>query len=160
MKSFKFTIEKKLDGTLGRAGVISTPHGDIATPAFITVGTKATVKSLNSDQIKDIGIECVLANTYHLYLQPGDELVRDAGGFGKFMNWSGPTMTDSGGFQVFSLGVAYGKGIGKFSKKNAELLLPEARPDDEGLAKLVTIDHDGVMFRSHLDGSSHYLTVK
>ncbi len=158
MKSFKFTIEKKLDGTLGRAGVISTPHGDIATPAFITVGTKATVKSLNSDQIKDIGIECVLANTYHLYLQPGDELVRDAGGFGKFMNWSGPTMTDSGGFQVFSLGVAYGKGIGKFSKKNAELLLPEARPDDEGLAKLVTIDHDGVMFRSHLDGSSHYFT--
>ena len=158
MKGFSFSIKKKLDGTLGRAGVMHTPHGDIETPAFITVGTKATVKSLNSDQIKEIGIQCVLANTYHLYLQPGDELIRDAGGFAKFMNWKGPTMTDSGGFQVFSLGVAYGKGIGKFSKKGAELLLPEARPDDEGLAKLVTIDHDGVMFRSHLDGSSHYFT--
>ncbi|HAO64456.1 TPA: tRNA guanosine(34) transglycosylase Tgt [Candidatus Taylorbacteria bacterium] len=155
--SLKFTIVKKLDGTLGRAGSIQTPHGTIETPAFITVGTKATVKSLNSDQIKEIGIQCVLANTYHLYLQPGDELVKRAGGLNKFMSWKGPTMTDSGGFQVFSLGVAFGKGITKMTK-GKELLLPEARPDDEGLPKLVTIDHDGVMFRSHLDGSAHYFT--
>ncbi len=155
--ALKFNIVKKLDGTLGRAGVILTPHGPIETPAFITVGTKATVKSLNSDQIKEIGIQCVLANTYHLYLQPGDELIKKAGGLHKFMNWPGPSMTDSGGFQVFSLGVAFGKGITKMSK-GRELLLPEARPDDEGLPKLVTIDHDGVMFRSHLDGSAHYFT--
>lgn len=155
--SLKFTIQKKLAGKLGRAGTMETPHGVIETPAFITVGTKATVKSLNSDQIKEIGIQCVLANTYHLYLQPGDELIKKAGGLHKFMNWQGPTMTDSGGFQVFSLGVAFGKGITKMTK-GKELLLPEARPDDEGLAKLVTIDHDGVMFRSHLDGSAHYFT--
>ena len=153
----EFSVTKKLDGTLGRAGVIKTPHGNIETPAFITVGTKATVKSLNSDQIKEIGIQCVLANTYHLYLQPGDELIKKAGGLNKFMNWQGPTMTDSGGFQVFSLGVAFGKGIAKMSK-GKELLLPEARPDDEGLPKLVKIDNDGVMFRSHLDGSAHYFT--
>src|ERR1035437_6646997 len=114
--SIKFSITKKLDGTLGRAGTIETPHGIIETPAFITVGTKATVKSLNSDQIKEIGIQCVLANTYHLYLQPGDELIKKAGGLNKFMNWKGPTMTDSGGFQVFSLGVAFGKGIAKMNK--------------------------------------------
>ena len=155
--SIKFTIQKKLAGRLGRAGSIETPHGTIETPAFITVGTKATVKSINSDQIKEIGIQCVLANTYHLYLQPGDELVKKAGGLNKFMNWKGPTMTDSGGFQVFSLGVAFGKGIAKMSK-GRELLLSEARPDDEGLPKLVTIDNDGVMFRSHLDGSAHYFT--
>src|ERR1035437_110911 len=155
--SLKFTITKKLAGRLGRAGSIETSHGIIETPAFITVGTKATVKSLNSDQIKDIGIQCVLANTYHLYLQPGDELIKCAGGLHKFMNWSGPTMTDSGGFQVFSLGVAFGKGITKMTK-DKELLLPESRPDDEGVPKLVKIDHDGVMFRSHLDGSAHYFT--
>ena len=155
--SLKFTIVKKLAGKLGRAGCVETPHGIIETPAFITVGTKATVKSLNSNQIKDIGIQCVLANTYHLYLQPGDELVKRAGGLHRFMNWQGPMMTDSGGFQVFSLGVAFGKGITKINK-GKELLLPESRPDDEGLAKLVKIDHDGVMFRSHLDGSAHYFT--
>ena len=155
--SFAFQIEKKLKNKLGRAGVIKTAHGTIETPAFITVGTKATVKSLNSNQIKDIGIQCVLANTYHLYLQPGDELIKKAGGLGKFMNWSGPTMTDSGGFQVFSLGVAFGKGITKMNK-GKELLLPEARPDDDATARLVKIDHDGVMFRSHLDGSAHYFT--
>src|SRR3989344_6100971 len=105
----KFRIEKKLKGTLGRAGVLTTAHGVIHTPAFVAVGTKATVKSLNPEQVREAGTEVVLGNTYHLYLQPGDEIVRDAGGIGKFMNWSGPTMTDSGGFQVFSLGVAYGK---------------------------------------------------
>ncbi len=96
-KPISFKIEKKMLG-LGRAGVLTTPHGDIRTPAFVTVGTNATVKALPPEQVADVGAQVVLANTYHLYLEPGDEIVRDAGGFGKFMNWSGPTMTDSGGF--------------------------------------------------------------
>ena len=103
-----FKIEKKLANSLGRVGMLETPHGVIETPAFVAVGTKATVKSLNPEQVREAGVQVVLGNTYHLYLQPGDEIVRDAGGIGIFMNWSGPTMTDSGGFQVFSLGVAYG----------------------------------------------------
>lgn len=158
---FSFQIEKKLENKLGRAGVIKTKHGEIQTPAFVTVGTKATVKALTVDAVKNAGAQVVLGNTYHLYLQPGDKIVKSAGGIGKFMNWHGPTMTDSGGFQVFSLGAAYGKGIGKVTKKNPELLLPEAGVDeDEGEKKprLVEIDHEGVMFRSHLDGSAHYFT--
>jgi queuine tRNA-ribosyltransferase len=158
---FRFTITKKLEGKLGRAGVISTPHGDIETPAFVTVGTKATAKALTPEMVKDAGAEVVLANTYHLFLQPGDDIVKQAGGLGKFMNWSGPTMTDSGGFQVFSLGAAYGNKLGKIAFKNKELLLPEAGNDeDEGDKKprLVQIDHDGVMFRSHLNGDAHYFT--
>src|SRR5580704_15476189 len=110
--SFSFKIEKKIkDGTGGasngraRAGVFSTPHGDIQTPAFVTVGTKATVKALTPEEVNDLGAQVVLANTYHFYLEPGDEIVRNAGGIHQFMNWQGPTMTDSGGFQVFSLGV-------------------------------------------------------
>jgi queuine tRNA-ribosyltransferase len=155
MTSF-FTIEKKLAG-LGRAGVVHTPHGDILTPAFVPVGTKATIKGLTPDSVRDLGAQVVLANTYHLYLQPGDEVLQQAGGLGKFMNWAGPTMTDSGGFQVFSLGAAYGKGISKITKINPELLLPEAAKED-GVPKLVSIDRNGVMFRSHLDGSAHYFT--
>ena len=80
----RFTIEKKLNGVLARAGLIETAHGNIETPAFVVVGTKATVKSLAPEQVHDLGAQVVLANTYHLYLQPGDEFVRDAGGLGKF----------------------------------------------------------------------------
>jgi queuine tRNA-ribosyltransferase len=157
-KQFGFDIQKKMDGTLGRAGIIHTPHGDIETPAFVVVGTKATVKSLNPDQVKDAGTQVVLANTYHLFLQPGDEIVARAGGLGKFMNWSGPTMTDSGGFQVFSLGAAYGKDISKVVKiTDPSLLIPE-RFDDSDAPRLATIDRDGVTFKSHLDGSMHYIT--
>ena len=101
---FKFEIEKKLEGTLGRVGTIHTPHGDIQTPAFIPVGTKATVKALTVEQVKDLGAQAVLANTYHLYLEPGEDLVSKHGGFAKMMHWKGPTFTDSGGFQIFSLG--------------------------------------------------------
>jgi len=143
---------------LGRVGVLSTPHGDILTPAFVAVGTKATVKSLNPEQVKDAGTQVVLGNTYHLYLQPGDEIVREAGGIGKFMNWSGPTMTDSGGFQVFSLGAAYGKDISKVTKvTDPSLLIPE-RFDDSDAPRLAKIGQDGVSFKSHLDGSIHYIT--
>ena len=113
MKPINFKIEKKLKGKLGRAGILKTPHGEIETPAFVVVGTKATVKSVNPEQVRDAGAQVVLANTYHLYLQPGDETVKKMGGLNKMMNWHGPTMTDSGGFQVFSLGAAYKKGISK-----------------------------------------------
>jgi queuine tRNA-ribosyltransferase len=154
----QFKIEKKLKGGLGRAGVIITPHGEIHTPAFVAVGTKATVKSLNPEQVRDAGVEVVLGNTYHLYLQPGDEIVRGAGGIGKFMNWKGPTMTDSGGFQVFSLGAAYGKDISKITKvTDPSLLIPE-RFDDSDAPRLAKIGQDGVSFKSHLDGSIHYIT--
>jgi queuine tRNA-ribosyltransferase len=154
----EFKIEKKLKNSLGRAGVITTPHGEIHTPAFVAVGTKATIKSLNPEQVKDAGVEVVLGNTYHLYLQPGDETVRGAGGIGKFMNWKGPTMTDSGGFQVFSLGAAYGKDISKITKvTDPSLLIPE-RFDDSDAPRLAKIGQDGVSFKSHLDGSIHYIT--
>lgn len=154
----EFRIEKKLKNNLGRAGIIATSHGIIATPAFVAVGTKATIKSLNPEQVRDVGTQVVLGNTYHLYLQPGDEIVRDAGGLGKFMNWKGPTMTDSGGFQVFSLGVAYGKDISKITKiTNPSLLIPE-RFDDSDAPRLAKIGADGVSFKSHLDGSIHYIT--
>ncbi len=156
--SSNFKIEKKLDGALGRAGVLSTPHGEIRTPAFVAVGTKATVKSLNPEQVSAAGTEVVLGNTYHLYLQPRDEIVREAGGIGKFMGWHGPTMTDSGGFQVFSLGAAYGKDISKVVKiTDPSLLIPE-RFDDSDAPRLAKIGNDGVSFKSHLDGSLHYIT--
>jgi queuine tRNA-ribosyltransferase len=157
VQKFNFKIEKKLEGNLGRAGVINTPHGDILTPSFVTVATKASTKALTPEQTRDCGVQVVLANTYHLYLQPGDELIRDAGGFGKFMNWHGPTMTDSGGFQVFSLGVAYGKEISKVvSITDPNFLIPERSIGTE--APLAKIGNDGVSFKSHLDGSLHYIT--
>ena len=151
---------------LGRAGVVHTPHGDILTPAFVPVATKATVKALTPEQVRELGAQVVLANTYHLYLQPGDALVARAGGFGKFMGWSGPTITDSGGFQAFSLGAAFGTGISKLLKKSDELILPEGQADieereneaEKKAARLAKIDRDGVMFRSHIDGSAHYFT--
>ena len=159
MKAIDFKIEKKLDGHLGRAGVLSTPHGDILTPSFVVVGTKGTVKSLTPEQLKELGTPVVLANTYHLYLQPGDELIRDVGGLHKFMNWQGPMMTDSGGFQVFSLGVAYGKELSKVvSVTDPNLLIPERSTAEDGVPRLATIGNDGVSFRSHIDGSLHYIT--
>jgi queuine tRNA-ribosyltransferase len=155
-----FRIGKKLENGLGRAGEIETVHGTIETPAFVAVGTKATVKALTPEQLKEIGAQVVLGNTYHLYLQPGDEIVKKAGGLGKFMNWSGPTMTDSGGFQVFSLGAAYGKGISKVDRINGRRVSPSACeiPCDETFPTLVKIQEDGVSFKSHLDGSTHHFT--
>lgn len=154
----KFTIHKKLPGQLGRAGILETPHGAIETPAFVTVGTKATVKALTPEQVKDLGAQVVLANTYHLYLEPGQDIVKRAGGLHEFMQWHGPTMTDSGGFQVFSLGAAYGKNLSKLFKKNAEPLLLTESADEKEKPKIVTIDPDGVTFKSHLNGDTHYIT--
>ncbi|HEX9609008.1 MAG TPA: tRNA guanosine(34) transglycosylase Tgt [Candidatus Paceibacterota bacterium] len=158
MSAISFTIGAKIPGALGRAGTIMTPHGPIETPAFVAVGTKGTVKSLTPEQVRSIGVQVVLGNTYHLYLEPGNSIVSALGGLGRFMNWDGPTMTDSGGFQVFSLGAAYGHRLSKVVKGETEPLLPEVHIEREELPKLVTIDQDGVMFRSHLDGSAHYFT--
>lgn len=157
-KPISFTIKKKLENSLGRVGVLHTPHGDIQTPAFVAVGTKATVKSVSSVQVKEAGLQVVLANTYHLFLQPGDEVIRKAGGLHKFMNWPGPTMTDSGGFQVFSLGAAYGKEISKvIQQTDPNFLIPE-RSTDSDVPRLATVGADGVSFRSHLNGDLHYIT--
>lgn len=158
MTSLSFSIKKEMSNSLGRAGELTTSHGTIKTPAFVTVGTKATVKAITPEQVKDLGAQVVLANTYHLYLEPGDERIKAAGGINKMMNWSGPTMTDSGGFQVFSLGAAYGKGIGKLLMPNHEPLLTAPLPKPNELPALVKIDREGVMFRSHIDGSAHYFT--
>ena len=156
MSKFNFEINKKLEGKLGRAGVITTPNGIIETPSYVCVGTKATVKSITPEMLEDLGAQVVLANTYHLYLEPGSELIAKAGGFAKFMNWKGPTMTDSGGFQVFSLGAAFGQRVSKVAKGEVE-----TKEDDGGTgnhAKLVDIDEDGATFKSHLDGSTHRFT--
>ncbi|MGI6257637.1 MAG: tRNA guanosine(34) transglycosylase Tgt [Anaerovoracaceae bacterium] len=111
-----------------RRGVVSTPHGDINTPVFMPVGTAATVKAMRPEQVETLGAEIILANTYHLYLRPGHDVVKEAGGLHKFMNWDKPILTDSGGFQVFSLG------------------------------DLRKITEEGVEFASHIDGSRHMLT--
>lgn len=155
MSEFRFNITKKLDGTLARAGEIYTPNGVILTPSFVTVGTKATVKSLTPEQIKDLGAQVVLANTYHLYLEPGDEIVAKAGGFPKMMNWHGPTMTDSGGFQVFSLGTAFDQKVSKLAKVEQ---ITDATPFAISEKALAKIDEDGVTFKSYKDGSSHRFT--
>ncbi len=167
-KPITFKVIKKQPGTLGRAGVISTPHGDIETPAFVTVGTKATVKSLKPEDLKDwVGAQVALANTYHLYLQPGHEIVEKAGGLHKFANWDMPTITDSGGFQVFSLGAAFGKGVTKFAKGEVTEDTEKANHPNvyskelaQSHGKLCVIDEEGVTFTSHHDGSLHRFTAE
>ncbi|MNX31228.1 Queuine tRNA-ribosyltransferase [compost metagenome] len=146
-KDFYFTLTDRLAGTHARAGVIHTPHGDIETPAFIPVGTQATLKALVPEQLAAVGAQAMLANAYHLYLRPGSDIIDQAGGLHSFMNWKKPTFTDSGGFQVMSLGVGFKKVI-DMSGDVAEK--PLAKKD-----KLAWIDDDGVTFKSHLNGSQH-----
>src|ERR687898_972280 len=110
-EGFAFEPITGLPGRMGRTGVITTPHGLIRTPAFIAVGTKATVKAVLPETMAELGAQALLANAYHLYLQPGPEVLDEAGGLGAFMNWPGPTFTDSGGFQVMSLGSGFKKVI-------------------------------------------------
>ena len=148
-----FSVDAELPGRFGRAGVIRTAHGDIHTPAFIAVATQATVKAVLPETMKDLGAQAILANAYHLYLQPGADIVDAAGGLGAFMNWAGPTFTDSGGFQVLSLGA----GFRKVLAMDAERI----RADDiiaAGKERLARVDDDGVTFTSHLDGSTHRFT--
>ena len=160
-----FSIEKKLKGTLGRAGIIHTPHGPIHTPTLTVVGTKGTVKSLTPEEMhRYVSNEAVLANTYHLYLQPGHDVVREAGGLHAFMHWDGPMLTDSGGFQVFSLGAAFGKGISKFIKHTPKAdqehteLNVYSKEHAQTQGKLCAVDEEGVTFTSHMDGSLHRFT--
>lgn len=126
-ENFKFEVKYK-SPKAGRIGVLSTPHGEIETPVFMPVGTQATVKGLSPESVKELGAQIILSNTYHLYMRPGMNIVKNAGGLHKFMNWNKPILTDSGGFQVFSL------------------------------AKLNKITDNGVEFASHLDGSKHMFT--
>lgn len=143
---------------LGRTGIIHTPHGDIQTPAFTPVGTKATVKAVLPEAMKELGSQALLANAYHLYLQPGAEVLDAAGGLGKFMNWDGPTFTDSGGFQVMSLGSGFKKVIDMGTVANA--VGADGRPlgDDDvaaGKERMAHVDDDGVFFKSHINGDIH-----
>jgi queuine tRNA-ribosyltransferase len=126
MSDFSYTLHAR-DGA-ARTGVFATPHGDVRTPGFMPVGTQGTVKGLEMDEVEALGADMVLANTYHLYLRPGHELVRNLGGLHAFMRWDGPILTDSGGYQVFSL------------------------------AQIREVRDDGVLFQSHIDGSRHTFT--
>ena len=126
----KFEVLKKHSYSSARLGVLNTPRGKIDTPCFMPVGTQATVKALNRENLESIGAQIILGNTYHLYLRPGHELIRSLGGLHKFMNWPHPMLTDSGGYQVFSLN------------------------------KLAKVTEEGVTFQSHLDGSSHFISPK
>lgn len=141
-----FTFKVRRRKGLARTGTISTPHGTIDTPAFIPVGTQATLKALTPEQLASAGAQAVLANAYHLYLRPGSEIIDEAGGLGAFMNWRGPTLTDSGGFQVMSLGTGFKKVI-----EMAETGQSAVPKKD----RLAWIDNDGVTFKSHIDGSRH-----
>ena len=150
---FKFEITSAQENSLARVGTITTPHGQIQTPAFIPVGTKATVKSVLPEAMADLGAQALLANAYHLYLQPGADILDEAGGLGEFMNWPGPTFTDSGGFQVLSLGVGF--------KKVLAMDATTFRADDViagNKERLAHVDDEGVTFKSHLDGSMHRFT--
>ena len=145
---FKFEIIKNSEDNLARAGVITTAHGTIETPNFVVAATKATVKALTPEMVRELGGQAVLANTYHLMLQPGAQVIAEAGGLAKFMGWHGPTITDSGGFQVFSLGMAYDQGLEAATNS----------PVRHSQSQLAKVDDDGVSFRSHLDGSAIRLT--
>lgn len=128
MTAIKYHLIKKDSKTKARLGILETPHGIIETPVFMPVGTQATVKSMTPEELKEIGATIILSNTYHLYLRPGQKIIEKAGGLHKFMNWDRAILTDSGGFQVFSL------------------------------SSLRKITEDGVEFRSHIDGSRHFFT--
>lgn len=133
--------------------MIRTPHGTIQTPAFIPVGTKATVKAMLPETVTELGGQAVLANAYHLFLQPGSDLVDEAGGLGAFMNWNGPTFTDSGGFQVMSLGVGFKKVISmtETAHSSAEVIAKTKE-------RLAHVDEEGVTFKSFLNGDKHRFT--
>lgn len=149
--SFEITRQR---GT-ARTGVLRTAHGDVLTPAFVAVGTQATVKSLAPSAVREAGTQLLFANTYHLYLRPGAELVAAHGGLHRFMRWDAPILTDSGGFQVFSLGAGVEHGVGKIGS-----IFPgeDGAPPQRRLAAgsgLVKVDEGGAWFKSHIDGSMH-----
>ena len=154
MFSFKLLGEEDR----ARAAEWVTPHGSIQTPSFVAVGTQGTVKSLSVEDLREIGNQVIIANAYHLHLQPGEELIQSMGGLHRFMDWSGPLITDSGGFQIFSLGAGKEHGVGKIASifpaeqnRGGHLSSKTGKP-------LVKVDDDGVEFVSYLDGSPHRFT--
>jgi queuine tRNA-ribosyltransferase/7-cyano-7-deazaguanine tRNA-ribosyltransferase len=154
MFSFELTAEENA----ARSGKLVTPHGTIETPSFVAVGTLANVKALSVEDLRSIGNQVIIANTYHLHLQPGEDLIENMGGLHQFMGWKGPLMTDSGGFQVFSLGAGKKHGVGKIapifpeeSSRGGHLSSKKGKP-------LVKVHEDGVDFISYLDGSQHRFT--
>ncbi len=157
-----FSIYHRDSDSWARSGVLKTPHGEIQTPSFVAVGTQATVKAVGPDDLKKIGIQVLIANTYHLHLRPGEDIIAQLGGLHSFMGWDGPLMTDSGGFQAFSLGAAIEHGVGKI----ASIFPDEVEAAERGghLRKarqgqsLVKITEEGIEFRSHLDGSPQKFT--
>lgn len=138
---FEFEVKNTAKDSLARTGTLKTPHGEIKTPVFMPVGTKASVKTLSQEDLEKLDAQIILSNTYHLYLRPGEELIKKMGKLHKWMKWKGPILTDSGGFQVFSLA-----GNNKSCGKNNEIKIG------------VKIDDNGVEFKSHIDGSRHYFT--
>ncbi len=166
---FIFDIHSRDPLTRARAGILHTAHGDIETPAFMAVATQASVKALTSHDLDGIGIQLLIANTYHLALRPGAERVAELGGLHAFMNWQKPVMTDSGGFQVFSLGAAIRDGVGKIAdifpdedtdtktRRRGDIGQPPNHPTTQPHipkgTPLCKIDDDGVTFKSHLDGA-------
>jgi queuine tRNA-ribosyltransferase len=172
MVAFSFKQLKRDKKTQARIGVIHTPHGDIQTPAFVPVGTQATVKSLTPDELNTLSTQLYFVNTYHMYLRPGIDVVKKSGGLHKFMHWDKPLITDSGGFQVFSLGrgrgaEAAGKNLDPSSVSGTlsedmhnpkEKVKPDKILSAPRATSLVRISDDGVQFRSHWDGSKHIFT--
>ena len=139
----------------GRTGIIHTPHGDIRTPAFVPVGTQAAMKAVLPEQMKDLGAQCLLANAFHLFERPGEDVLDAAGGLARFMNWDGPTFTDSGGFQVMSLGVGF--------KKTLAMDVTGMKSDDiiaKGKERMAWVDEDGVTFKSPLNGDAHRFSAE
>jgi queuine tRNA-ribosyltransferase len=153
-KALEFNIHNRLEGTLARTGTIHTPHGDIETPAYIGAATAATMKTLTNREINELGAQSILSNTYHLMLRPGADLIDKAGGVHKFMNYDKPMYTDSGGFQVFSLGMAYKKGLDATSHTTKGSSENAVMSKDQ----LTKVDKDGVWFKSHLNGDKIYMT--
>lgn len=163
MSAITFEIEREYGPGKARAGVVHTPHGSFNTPAFCSVGTKGTVKGVLPSDLKKLGVEVALSNTYHLFLQPGEDLVASMGGLHTFMGWDGPLVTDSGGFQVFSLGAGFGKKVSKFAMPEVEVREDKSPTvwDSEIASvhgKLAQVDDEGVSFTSHIDGSLHRFT--
>ena len=147
-----FTIHDRMGA--GRTGLLRTAHGDIRTPAFVPVATQAALKTVLPESMRDLGAQALLANAYHLYLQPGVETVRGAGGLGRFMNWPGPTFTDSGGFQVMSLGTGFKKTLAMDPGASIDEVIAPAPK------RMAWVDDDGVTFRSHRDGTEHRFTAE
>jgi queuine tRNA-ribosyltransferase len=155
--SFSFDIQHRDPQTVARTGLLTTAHGTVSTPAFVGVATRATIKALEPQALVDIGLQMVISNTYHLHLQPGEDVIAPLGGLHGFSGWNRPTMTDSGGFQVFSLGASKEHGVGKVASifpGNKIAAKPKVRPNKP----LVKLTEEGVDFRSILDGSPHTFT--